>query len=392
MESLYCVKIFIIAPRFPYPTEKGDKLRLYHQIRFLAQEHQVFLVALSDIPVQDEYLQHMQQFVEEIHVFRLYKPLILVGMLLRFFSGLPLQVLYFFSARVRKKIGKLHHRIQPDITYNQLIRTAEYAKDLPGRKVIDYMDAFSTGMDKRVNNSRLPFTWIYRLEKKRLVKYEAAIYQKFDEHTVISQQDKDRLKDHVSGNFELVPNGVDTSYFTPKRLEKKYDLCFIGNMGYRPNVIAAEYLCKEILPELIEKYPGIRLVLAGTRPDARVKKLAGKHVVVTGWMEDIRQAYNESGIFVAPIFTGIGQQNKILEAMSMELPCVCTSSVNHPIGGKVGETVLVADNRYDFVAHIDKLLSDPALAEKMGKKGREFVRKNYSWQYQVDKLINLFDQ
>jgi sugar transferase (PEP-CTERM/EpsH1 system associated) len=391
VESLYCVKVFIITPRFPFPIEKGDKLRIYHQIRHLSGKYELYLVALSDIPVDQEHILHLKQLVKEVHVFRLYRPLIYFRMLYRFFSGVPLQVLYFFHPGIRRKIHRLHARIQPDITYNQLIRTAPYAQGLPGRKVIDYMDAFSTGMDKRLTNSRWPFSWIYRLEKERLIRYEHDVYPFFHQHLLISDQDRDRLQEHVRGGFSVIPNGVDTAYFSPGPAVKQYDLCFTGNMGYRPNVIAAEFLCREILPALLGKYPNLRLVLAGTRPDARVKKLAGPNVTVTGWLPDIRQAYRESGIFVAPIFTGIGQQNKMLEAMAMELPCVCTSSVNHPIGSVDGESVLVADDPEGFVRQIDRLLSDPIQAAMMGKAGRSFVAREYSWETQVNKLIKLFE-
>jgi len=386
------VKLFVIAPRFPYPIEKGDKLRLYHQIRYLSKRYKIYLVALSDIPVKEEYRTHLEQFTEEIHVFRLYKLGIYWSVISRFFSGLPLQVLYFFNGRIKRKINKLHQRIKPDITFNQLIRTTEYSKNLEGVKVLDYMDAFSTGMEKRLDNSSWPYSWVYRIEKKRLIRYERDVYSSFDAHTIISKQDKERLEDHVNGSIEIIPNGVDTEFFRAVETEKKYDICFVGNMGYRPNVIAAEYLVQEILPGILNKFPGIKIALAGTRPDPRVKKLAGNNVIVTGWLEDIRQAYNESGIFVAPIFTGIGQQNKILEAMSMEIPCVCTSSVKEPIGGKDGVSVLVANDGSSFVDKIEVLLKDKKYARHLGAAGRQLVEENYSWEKQVNNLINLFEQ
>jgi sugar transferase (PEP-CTERM/EpsH1 system associated) len=385
------VKLFIISPRFPYPIEKGDKLRLYHQIRYLSRRFKIYLLSLSDIEVEQEHLDHIRQFVEEVHVFRLYKGGIFWSIFSRFFTGLPLQVLYFYDHRIKNKISRLHKRIKPEVTYNQLIRTTEYAKDLPGWKVMDYMDAFSTGMDKRVESCGFPMKWVYQLERKRLIRYEKRIYPYFDRHAIISDQDRRRLQKHIKRDISIIPNGVDTDYFKPLPTEKKYDICFIGNMGYRPNIIAAEYLVKEVLPALLKKRPQLRLVLAGTRPDPKVKKLANRNVIVTGWLEDIRSAYRESGIFVAPIFTGIGQQNKILEAMSMAIPCVCTSSVNNPIGTEEGKQVLVADSAEDFVTQIIWLLEHPEKAQKMGLEGREFVKGKYGWESQVDKLITLFE-
>ncbi|MDV7396817.1 glycosyltransferase, partial [Arthrospira platensis SPKY1] len=99
-------------------------------------------------------------------------------------------------------------------------------------------------------------------------------------------------------------------------------------------MLAAIYLAKAILPALKSDFSEIRLLIAGARPDRRVKALATESVMVSGWMEDIRDAYSKTGIFVSPIFTGIGQQNKILEAMSMKIPVITTSSVNNAIGAE----------------------------------------------------------
>jgi len=386
------VKVLIIAPRFPYPIEKGDKLRLYHQIRILAKSHSIHLVALSDIKVDKKDLEHLQLLVDKIHVFRFNKISIGLNNLFRVFSSLPLQVLYFYNKGIAKKIDQIIEQENPDVIYNQLIRTSEYSKNHKNFKVLDYMDAFSTGMRNRLDNSSIPFKWIYALEEKRLVKYEKEIYPFFDQHSIISNQDRDRIVCKDKNNIHVIPNGVDTDFFRSSSPEKKYDVCFVGNMGYRPNIIAAEFFCKHILPGLVKVKADIKILLAGARPPARVKSLASKNVHVSGWIEDIRTAYDESKVFVAPIFTGIGQQNKVLEAMSMEMPCVCSTTVNNPIGGKHQEHVLVTDSEEGYINAIMELLNNPELRIKLGKNSRQLVLVNYSWDSQVEKLNKLFEK
>ncbi len=384
------MKIVVISPRFPYPLEKGDKLRLYHQLKVLSKHHEIVLMSLSDVDVKVEDINHLESFVSKVYVFRLSKIKIIARLLLGVFSSKPFQVLYFTDNQIKKEINLLIEKEKPDFILNQLIRTAEYSKDLGFDKVLDYMDSFSQGMKKRQGNSSFPFSYIYNLEHKRLVKYETDIFKFFDRHMIISEQDKNAFDSTIRQDIKVVPNGVDMSFFYPKDYKKKYTISFIGNMGYRPNIIASEFLIKEIYPKLKKDYNDLRILLAGARPHSRVKALANKEVFVSGWLEDIREAYGESKIFVAPLFTGIGQQNKILEAMSMEIPVITTTGVNNAIGAKDGEEILIADDAEEFVRQINRLINDSVFASKMGSNGRKFVKDNYSWDYQGQKVLNLF--
>jgi len=386
------LKVLIIAPRFPFPLEKGDKLRLYHQIRNLHGKVKITLVALSDVKPDQKHYEEIEKYTDKIYVFRLKKINIILENLFSIFSDKPFQVLYFYNKKIHESVRQVIHRENPDIVYCQLVRSAEYARDYKGVKVLDYMDAFSFGMGKRIAGSPVWMKWFYFVEQKRLQKYEQEIFSYFDAHTIISEQDKNRILPGKNQTVRVIPNGVDTDFFQPFFSEKKFDICFVGNMGYRPNIDAVVYLCKEIVPELRKRIPGIRVLLAGARPHKRVLALQNECTTVTGWMEDIREAYASSKIFVAPIFTGIGQQNKVLEAMSMEMPCVCTTMVNHPIGSQPGQEVFIADDTADFAVHIERLLHDPEKAARVGKLAREFVHNQYAWGKQIDKLVSVFSE
>lgn len=384
------MKILIVSPRFPYPLEKGDKLRMYHQIRLLSEKFEIVLVSLSDKKVEQEHLDKINEFTSKTYVFRLNKAGIFLRLIKGFFSDKPFQVLYFYDSATKHKIHALIRNENPDIIYNQLLRTAEYTKDLKHFKILDYMDCFSEGMKKRLGNSSFPFSAIYKEEYQRLKKYETNIFSFFNKHSIISRQDRDKFKKELREKIYIVPNGVDMQYFSPRINKVEYELGFVGNMGYRPNIIASEYLVKEVLPELKKHNPDIKILLAGARPSIKVKNLASDNVEITGWVEDIRDAYSSIMVFIAPIFTGIGQQNKILEAMSMGIPVLTTPEVNKAIGAKNGEEVLVAKNKKEFVDHFLFLLNNPDKMETIGQKGRDFVKKTYSWDFQKQKLFSLF--
>ena len=114
-------------------------------------------------------------------------------------------------------------------------------------------------------------------------------------------------------------------------------------MSYPPNVNAVMYIAKEIFPLLLKHKPDIKLLIAGATPTNAVKSLANANIHVSGWMDDIRDAYNESSIFLAPLQIGTGLQNKLLEAMSMELPCITSALANNALKACDGEEILIGE-------------------------------------------------
>ena len=104
------------------------------------------------------------------------------------------------------------------------------------------MDAFGVGMERRADVVSGPLSLIYKLEANRMKRYERNIYNSFNNHTVISEQDKVQINTPKNKDIEVVRNGIDVDFFIPMGKEKTYDIGFVGNMGYPPNVDAAEYL------------------------------------------------------------------------------------------------------------------------------------------------------
>jgi glycosyltransferase involved in cell wall biosynthesis len=147
------------------------------------------------------------------------------------------------------------------------------------------------------------------------------------------------------------------------------------------------YLIQEILPLLQVRGLHSKVLIAGARPGRKIRNLEAMHsVTVKGWVEDIREAYADGRIFVAPMFTGLGLQNKILEAMAMGLACVTTSMVNNAIGAVPGEQILLGDSPEQLTHHIEKLLTNEDYRLWIASAGKEFVLKHYQWEDQAARL------
>lgn len=383
------VKIVILSSRFPYPIEKGDKLRLYHQMKSLATNHEIFLFSLTDEKVAYSHLAHVKSFCTKVVILPLNKWKSRFKATCGLFNTLPFQVNYFYSNRIKKEIDQAIATISPDAIFTQLVRMSEYSRDLEYPKLLDYMDAFSLGAARRSQFERAIIRKFFSNEAKRLTSYELNIANDFNQMTIISKQDKHHLSNNkpvLKERITVVSNGLDTDFFQPIEQLKTIQILFVGNMGYHPNILAAKFLINKISPMLSNQS---KIQIAGARPSAAVRALESEHIEVTGWVDDIRDAYNNAQIFVAPIFSGAGQQNKILEAMSMGLPCITTSVVNHSIGAIDGQQIMIANDKEAFASKIDQLLADPELQRALSVNGRKFVKKKFSWESENKKLEDI---
>ena len=388
------MKIFVLLPRIPYPLEKGDKLRAFNQIKQLAKHNEIVLCALNDnarVNEQDAF-RALQPYCQSINFIKISKPQILLGLARAFCKGQPLQCGYFYNRKAARKIDALIAKHKPDMLFGQLLRVAEYIRHKDISKAIDYQDIFSYGMKRRADVASFITRPIYNMEYRRLSRYEAAIFDDFDVKTIISEPDRKLFPHEKRDEILIVPNGVDHDYFKPMEREKKYDLVFTGNMSYPPNVNAVEYLANEILPIVWKTLPKAKMYIAGATPDPRVKKAASDKIIVSGWLDDIRDAYAQSRVFIAPMRIGTGLQNKLLEAMSMRLPAITSPLANASLGAKPDEEILIGSNAEEMAQHIITLLTDKEKAEQMAQAGFDFTNRVYDWGKATEILENAMSQ
>jgi glycosyltransferase involved in cell wall biosynthesis len=293
------------------------------------------------------------------------------------FTKMPMQVAWFYSERVQAEIDRVIDEVQPDRIYCQLIRTTEYVrKRTDVIRIVDFMDVFSKGP-------------AYYFEMKRVARYEGEIFSEFNRHTIISTQDRDLMPVRRPAEIVVIPNGVDLNFFHPLHRHKEYDLLFNGNMNYPPNVEGAVFLVKEILPLLLKRYPGIKVLISGANPSAEVRALESANVQVTGWVDDIRESFARSRILVAPMKTSIGLQNKLLEGMAMKIPCVTTPLSNNALRARPGKQIMLAETPEEFAEAISALISQPAMAVSIIDEAWKFAKDYYSWEPLCDRLAIL---
>lgn len=375
------MKIFMLLPRIPWPLEKGDKLRAFNQIKQLAKNNEVVLCALNTNRDTDkeEAFKALQPYCVSVTFIDISKISILINLMIAFLKGLPIQCGYFYNKKAHQKIKRLIEKHQPDMLFGQLLRVAEYLRHEKKNKTIDYQDVLSMGMKRRSAIAPFYLKPIFNMEYRRLRRYEHDIFDDFDIKTIISTQDRNDIDHHEREKILIVPNGVDHEYYSPQQQEKRYDIVFTGNMAYAPNVNAVEYLANDILPLVWKKLPDAKMYIAGANPDPFVKKTASDKIIISGWLDDMRDAYAQSKIFIAPMRIGTGLQNKLLEAMSMRLPCITTSLANGSLHAKEDKDILVGNTAEELANHIVTLLTDNDKADNIAQNGYDFVHRIYDW-------------
>ena len=162
-------------------------------------------------------------------------------------------------------------------------------------------------------------------------------------------------------------------------LGQRRDLLFVAGFGHPPNVDAAVWLVREIMPKVWERRPEARLSLVGSNPSAEVVALAGDRIEVTGFVsdEELQRRYAAARVAAAPLRFGGGMKGKVIEAMRFGLPCVTTSIGKQGLE-TVGDWLAAEDAPQAFADAVLRLLEDDAAWLAAAHAAQRHARENYS--------------
>ncbi|MDR1951154.1 MAG: glycosyltransferase [Bacteroidales bacterium] len=384
------MKILMILSRFPFPLEKGDKLRAFYHIKTLSEQHEVYLFCITSQNPTDEMMQALSPYCKEIRWFRPTKFEILLNIFRIVWTRKPVQNAFFVFKKAKQKLQKYIDDIRPDHLFFQLVRTVDYAEGnahIP--KTLDYQDAFSLGMLRRAEQAKFPMSRLFISEYRRLIFEEVMAFNKFEHKIIISETDRKFICHSMRNDISVVKNGVDLDFFKPDLSAlKTADLLFVGNLSYPPNVRAMDFLVKEIMPKLVQKDPSVKLLIAGANPSKKRLKYQSENIQILANPKDIREAYNTAKIFVAPMMIGTGLQNKLLEAMAMRLPCITTPLANSGLRAAPNTEILIAETANEFVNQILYLKNNPDVCKQLSERAFEFVSQSFSWKKEVENWLN----
>lgn len=377
------MRLLCLTPRLPYPPDRGDRLRAFNVIRRLSDEHELHLLSFIARDAEREHLDTLARYCRSVQVVPLSPRRSAATVALNAWQRLPWQALYYRSAAMQRLVDETLRGGRFDAAYIHLFRMAPYlaAHDTLYR-IVDLTDVISNELARSMAYRRGLSRLIYRLEARRIGRYEREVAQRIEEVWLVSQHDRDLLASQCpDANIRVVPNGVDLAAFYPSgQPAEPASLLFTGHMRVYHNIDAATFLVHEVLPLVRREIPDCTLTLAGANPGPEVEALADTPgVSVAGFVPDLNAALNRATVFVAPLRFAAGVQNKVLEAMAAGRPVVTTSVVNEGLGALPGRDLLTGDDAATLAGQVVSLLRNPGQREHIGAAGRAFVEQRFSW-------------
>jgi O-antigen biosynthesis protein len=168
-------------------------------------------------------------------------------------------------------------------------------------------------------------------------------------------------------------------------------MLFLGSFRHTPNKVALEWFAKDVLPLIVEKVPGARIMVAGSEPPP-MHSFAdpAKAVDLLGFVDDVQPLFAGCALFVCPIRSGSGVRVKLLEAFASGIPVVSTRLGAEGLAREDGEFCALADDAPEFAARVVELLLDPQRAAQMAARARQEVAANWDAGVITDRLVEKY--
>jgi polysaccharide biosynthesis protein PslH len=391
------MRILYVCHRFPYPPRRGGTIRPFNMIKHLAQSHEVVVCSLTRSDRDTHDAQGIAPFCAEFHIGQVDNRVQALRMLATLPTLLTASASFFHSNKLARDIKRVLVEQKFDLIFVHCSSVAHYVAHVQGiPKILDFGDMDSQKWLEYAQHKAFPLSLGYWWEGTRLRAEEKRLARHFDFCTAITRAERQTMIDYgVQTPTDWFPNGVDNSFFAPIA-DVAYDpdtIVFIGRMDYFPNQQCMVDFCAEVMPRLRARRPALRLQIVGADPSPEIRKLGElPGVTVTGTVPDVRPYVTQAALTVAPLRIARGTQNKILEAMAMGTPVVCSSVAAGGVDAVPGEHIVTADIREDMCNAILHILDNPAERARLAQAGRARVLSNHAWPSSMKRLDAIIER
>jgi sugar transferase (PEP-CTERM/EpsH1 system associated) len=389
------MRLLYFAPHQIWPLHTGARLRDYQLARQLAARSSVIFVEMPDareeprIPPDDSGLAGVVT-LEKDGTYTASK-------ILRGLAGpTPVTVLNCWSPRSASQLASVLRSQEFDTVQMESVHLMQYlpiireARGCPAI-VIDWHNIESEIMWRYAETAG---NWAKKIFAKRTAKLieraENRLLDSCAAHAVTSERERRKLlarRPHA--NIQVVPNGVDASYYSAKEIaeasrrtgapDSKKTILFVGSMDYHANIDAVTWFSRTVWPEMALNHPYLHFMIVGRDPAPAVRALASDRIHITGTVDDVRPFYASAAVAVVPLRSGSGTRLKILEAMAAGVPVVSTRMGAEGIEVEDDVHLLLADSGREIAAAVRRIASSAETRERLSQAGRALVSRVYEW-------------
>lgn len=379
------MNILFVCHRYPYPPNRGGKIRPFQMIRHLSQRHRVVVATLAHSQEEVEQGAELKDYCAEVLCEVVPSPLRWVNAVSALPTLHPSSAKYFHSARLLSRIHSIQEKIEFDAVIVHCAFVADYVRHLRAPfRMLDFGDLDSRKWEDYSRYRALPWSAGYALEARKMLRVEKRLAREFDYCTVTAQGELESYQHDLGARTpcRVIPNGVDGAYFrlTEHRRHASRTVVFLGRMDYYPNIAGTLDFVEKVWPLVRRRVPNAQFRIVGSNPLAKIRALEKiDGISVTGYVPDVRPHVEDAAVAIAPLSIARGTQNKVLECMAMGLPVVASPQVAKGVQALPGRDLLVGATTDEFAAHIVALLENAQMRAAIAQAGRGQVLSAHSW-------------
>jgi polysaccharide biosynthesis protein PslH len=300
--------ILFLAHRIPFPPDRGDKIRSWHELQHLSRLARVHLACFADDEADAAHLPALREALNGglgeamVEVRKRGKAAAGARALI---EGRPVSLTLFDSERLRGFVRRLLATRDIGTIFAFSGQMAQFVPPrAPQHFVMDFGDMDSEKFTAYAGEGGL-MAPIHRREARLLFAFERKVAARADVSLFVSDAEAAlfRQRVHLPGaDIRALQNGVDLRFYNPAARVAPAAaphplIVFTGQMDYAPNIDAVRWFVAEVLPKL----PGTTFAIVGRNPPDAVRKLAGERVIVTGAVDDVRAWLAAADVVVAPL-------------------------------------------------------------------------------------------
>lgn len=395
-------KLLFLCQTLPFPPDGGVHIRSYNILRLLARRYDVTALCFfrrATRPTQDQVARGLEGLGAHADVAAFPIPQehsrLRLGWdhLRSFLLRRPYTYFAYDSAEYRARLKSLVAENDFAIVHMDSLDLSRHLDLVEGIPVVcTHHNVESALLERRAaTESSWVMRWyvghqaaLMRSEERRLTPTMAL-------NAAVSPDDARILTEIAPGvRVSVVPNGVDTGYFSPIAADADHSIVFVGGYSWYPNRDAMAYFAAEVLPR-IRRRGEVACRWVGRASAQIAETYASRHGVhLTGYVDDVRPYIASAACYVVPLRVGGGTRLKVLDAWAMGKAIVSTSVGCEGLDARDGENILIRDDPEAFAEAVTEVLGDPELRQRLERNARQTAVETYEWERIGERMLEAY--